>query len=91
MLPGEVAYRVVAPETARSAPEETETEPLEPELPASGILTPDADQPWFSSIWESVQLAGGLPEGSLEEQEGAQAAAGSDTGADSETETEDDE
>jgi len=91
VLPGEVAYRVVDPELARSDPEEAEAEPLEPELPASGILTPDAEQPWFSSIWESVQVAGGLPEGGLEEEAGTQAAAESDTGADTETETEDDE
>ncbi len=56
VLPGEVAYRVVDPEVVDMTPEAEE--PIEPETPPSGILTPTADQPWFASIWESVQIAG---------------------------------
>lgn len=56
VLPGEVAYRVVDPEIVDTAP--VGEEPVEPETPPSGVLTPTADQPWFASIWESVQVAG---------------------------------
>src|SRR5690606_12003445 len=56
VLPGEVAYRVVDPHVVDvTTPAD---EPVEPETPASGVLTPTAGQPWFASIWESVQIAG---------------------------------
>jgi len=60
VLPGEVAYRVIDPQVARATPDPGE--PLEPETPASGILVPATDRPWFASIWESVQVAGGAPD-----------------------------
>lgn len=55
VMPGEVAYRVVDPETVQTRPDDA---PEAPEPPSPGVLTPAADRPWFESIWESIQEAG---------------------------------
>jgi len=68
--PGEIAYRVVDPEVvARRAAAEPEETP-EPDTLA-GILAPATDKPWFTSIWESVQVAGGAAPDQGGEDEGA--------------------
>ncbi|NLF03809.1 MAG: septum formation initiator family protein [Actinomycetales bacterium] len=82
VLPGEVAYRVVDPESATPT---VVDEPVEPETPASGILTPATDQPWFASVWESVQIAGGVPDGEVVGTEAASATEDSATGEAEET------
>lgn len=56
VLPGEVAYRVVDPQTVAAEP--SDEAPPEPEVFSSGILEPTSDRPWFESIWESIQEAG---------------------------------
>jgi cell division protein FtsL len=53
VLPGETPYRVVDPETVPDAPE-----PID--APASG-LDAGSTQPWYGSVWESVEVAGALP------------------------------
>jgi len=75
VLPGEVAYRVVDPESATTT---VVDEPVEPETPPSGILTPATGQPWFASVWESVQVAGGAADG---ESDGTETASATDEAA----------
>jgi cell division protein FtsL len=53
VLPGETPYRVVDPETVPDAPEQVDT-------PTSG-LDAGSTQPWYGSVWESVEVAGALP------------------------------
>ncbi|WP_246036628.1 MULTISPECIES: FtsB family cell division protein [Cellulomonas] len=50
VMPGETAYRVVDPEAAPAAPD--------PE-PGSPATVEGSTRPWYSTVWESVQQAGG--------------------------------
>ncbi len=58
VLPGETAYRVIDPETVTEPPAaDNEPGPFTgPALPAGGAL-----QPWYTTVWESVQIAGAAP------------------------------
>lgn len=53
VLPGETPYRVVDPETAPDAP-------VKAAGPTSS-LDAGSTKPWYSSVWESVKVAGSLP------------------------------
>lgn len=53
VLPGEKAFRVADPETV------PDTAPAE-QGPASALDT-GATQPWYASVWDSVQVAGKSP------------------------------
>ena len=56
VMPGETAYRVIDPETVVEAPAVQSTDPEA----ASGAALPigGASAPWYSTIWDSVELAG---------------------------------
>lgn len=62
VMPGETPYRVIDPEVVVEAPvvEGTTTEATGPALPVGGSGTP-----WYTTIWDSVEVAGELavPEG----------------------------
>lgn len=60
VMPGETAYRVIDPDVVAEPPAvENEAGPLAgPALPAGSAL-----QPWYTTVWESVQIAGGVPVG----------------------------
>lgn len=53
VLPGETPYRVVDPETAPDAP-------VVADGPTS-VIDDASTRPWYSSVWESVAVAGDLP------------------------------
>lgn len=53
VLPGEKAFRVVDPETV------PDTAPVE-KGPAAALDT-GGTQPWYASVWDSVQVAGASP------------------------------
>lgn len=55
VFPGETSYHVIDPEVATEP-----TAPPSPEPIGEGAVTDrlTADQPWYSSVWESVELAG---------------------------------
>lgn len=56
VLPGETAYRVIDPETVVEAPVVQSTDPEA----SSGAVLPigGAVAPWYTTIWDSVTLAG---------------------------------
>ena len=55
VFPGEQAYRVVDPESvAEPVPQET-AGPVEDGAVTSGLVE---DQPWYSTVWDSVEVAG---------------------------------
>ena len=53
VLPGEKAFRVIDPETV---PDTVATD----QGPAAALDT-GATQPWYASVWDSVQVAGATP------------------------------
>jgi hypothetical protein len=52
-MPGEKAFRVVDPETV------PDTLPSA-DGPAT-VLDPASTQPWYATVWESVEIAGATP------------------------------
>ena len=57
VMPGETAYRVIDPETVTEPPAVEDEGPLAgPALPAGSAL-----QPWYTTVWESVRIAGEVP------------------------------
>lgn len=53
VMPGETAFRVVDPETVPDVPRADDG-------PAAGAAA-GSTAPWYSTVWESVRLAGGTP------------------------------
>ena len=58
VMPGETPYRVIDPEVVVESPTVEGTTSLEtgPALPVGGSGTP-----WYTTIWDSVEVAGELP------------------------------
>lgn len=56
VMPGETAYRVVDPESVVEAPAVQSIDPASESGAALPVGSPVA--PWYSTIWDSVQLAG---------------------------------
>lgn len=58
VFPGETPYRVIDPESVAE-----QTDPATGQVVEDGAVTTglDADQPWYSTVWETVQVAGGAP------------------------------
>ncbi|GCE74945.1 FtsB family cell division protein [Cellulomonas biazotea] len=54
VLPGEKAFRVLDPEAVPDVPAVDAG-------PSSTVLDEGATQPWYTSVWDSVQLAGTAP------------------------------
>ncbi|WP_235843332.1 FtsB family cell division protein, partial [Cellulomonas algicola] len=54
VLPGEKAFRVLDPETVPDTPA------VDPG-PSSTVLDESATQPWYTSVWQSVEIAGTAP------------------------------
>lgn len=54
VLPGEKAFRVLDPDTVPSGPG------VDPG-PSSTVLDESATQPWYTSVWQSVEVAGTAP------------------------------
>ncbi|ROS22992.1 septum formation initiator family protein [Cellulomonas sp. PhB150] len=53
VLPGETPYRVVDPETVPDAPVAADG--------PSSVIDSTSTKPWYTSVWESVAVAGKLP------------------------------
>jgi len=53
VLPGETPYRVVDPETVPDAPVAADG--------PSSVIDSESTKPWYTSVWESVAVAGKLP------------------------------
>jgi cell division protein FtsB len=56
VMPGEMAFRVKDPETVPDTPATTSG-------PAATVQDEDATQPWYTTVWDSVQIAGKTPAG----------------------------
>lgn len=54
VLPGEKAFRVLDPETVPDTPA------VDPG-PSATVLDESATQPWYTSVWQSVEIAGTAP------------------------------
>lgn len=55
VFPGETPYRVVDPESVVDTPVVDASEPITDGAVTTGLTE---SQPWYSTIWESVQIAG---------------------------------
>lgn len=55
VLPGERAYRVVDPGVVQETPTASNG--------PAGAVQDSASSPWYSSVWQSVQVAGEVPAG----------------------------
>lgn len=58
VFPGETPYRVIDPESVVE-----QTDPETGEVVEDGAVTSglDVDQPWYSTVWDTVQVAGSVP------------------------------
>jgi cell division protein FtsB len=56
VMPGEMAFRVKDPETVPDTPVTTSG-------PAATVQGEDVTQPWYATVWDSVQIAGKTPAG----------------------------
>lgn len=55
VFPGETPYRVIDPDSVVEAPAVDVNEPITDGAVTTGLT---AFQPWYSTVWESVQIAG---------------------------------
>ncbi len=55
VFPGETPYRVIDPDSVVEAPVVDANEPITDGAVTTGLT---ASQPWYSTVWESVQIAG---------------------------------
>lgn len=55
VFPGETPYRVIDPDSVVEEPEVDPSEPITDGAVTTGLTE---SQPWYSTIWESVQIAG---------------------------------
>lgn len=56
VFPGEVPYRVIDPDSVVEAPvDDTAVEPITDGAVTTGL---GSGQPWYSTVWESVEIAG---------------------------------
>lgn len=55
VFPGEVPYRVIDPDSVVETPDVDANTPITDGAVTTGLT---GSQPWYSTIWESVQIAG---------------------------------
>ena len=55
VFPGETPYRVIDPDSVVEAPAVDVNEPITDGAVTTGLTE---SQPWYSTVWESVQIAG---------------------------------
>ncbi|SDC90672.1 Cell division protein FtsB [Sanguibacter gelidistatuariae] len=55
VFPGETPYRVIDPDSVVEVPAADAHEPITDGAVTTGLTS---SQPWYSTIWESVQIAG---------------------------------